>query len=153
MKTFFLARLVSLRKEEGQNLVEFSLVAVMFIIVLLGVVEMGRMVLVYNALANAAKAGARYAIVHGADRTGSGYDGPSLPGSSGQVVTVTKDYAAAGLLDSDNVTVSVDYPDGNANPGSRVTVSANYTYDPLVGYFSKILNRNLGSQSQGVITF
>jgi Flp pilus assembly protein TadG len=139
--------------DEGQNLVEFSLVAVMFIIVLLGVVEMGRMVLVYTTMANAARAGARYAIVHGSDRTGSGYDGPSGPGSTTQVETVTKNYAAAGLLNSNNVNVSVAYGTNGNIPGSTVTVSVNYTYDPLVGYFSRILNHNLGSSSQGVITF
>jgi Flp pilus assembly protein TadG len=150
MRTQLIQRI---RNDEGQNLVEFSLVAVMFIIVLLGVVEMARMTLVYTTMSNAARAGARYAITHGADRTGSGYDGPSLPGSTTQVETVTKNYAAAGLLNANNVTVDVAYPDGNANAGSRVTVSVNYTYDPLVGYFNTLLNHNLGSKSQGVITF
>lgn len=142
-----------IREDEGQTLVEFSLVAVMFIILLLGVVEMSRMVLVYTTISNAAKAGARYAIVHGADRSGSGYDGPSGPGSTTQVETVAKNYASAGLLNSSNVNVAVSYGTGGNNPGSTVTVSVTYTYDPIIGYFSKMLNRNLGADSRGVITF
>ena len=142
-----------IRKEEGQTLVEFSLVAVIFIILLLSVVEMGRMILVYTAISNAAKAGARYAIVHGADRTGSGYDGPSGPGSTTQIETVAKNYASSGLLDSNNVNVTVTYGAAGNQPGSTVTVSVSYTYDPLVAYFSTMLNRNLGADSRGIITY
>jgi Flp pilus assembly protein TadG len=43
--------LKSLQAEDGASMVEFSLIAVMFIIVLLGVVDMGRMALVYTTLA------------------------------------------------------------------------------------------------------
>lgn len=146
-----------LRSEDGATMVEFSLVAVMFIIVLLGVVEMARMVLVYTTMANAARAGARYAIVHGANRTGSGADGPSGPGcgpsSCTQINTVVKNYAGVGLLNSNNVTVTVSYPNTSNAVGSLVTVSVSYTYDPLIGYFRTLVNKNLSSSSQGVIVF
>ena len=135
--------------DRGSTLVEFSLVVFMFIIVLLGVVEMGRLVLVYTTVANAAHAGTRYAIVHGADQTVS----PSGPGSVTQVQTVVKNYASAGLLNTANLTVNVTYPDGTNAAGSRVTVTTSYTYDPLVGYFTSLLSTTVGSTSQGVITF
>jgi len=121
----------------------------MFIIVLFGVVEMGRMILVYTTLANAAHAGTRYAIVHGADQTVS----PSGPGSVTQVQTVVKNYASAGLLNVNNLTVTVSYPNGKNIAGSPVSVTASYTYDPLVGYFNSMLSTTMGSTSQGVITY
>jgi hypothetical protein len=37
--------------------------------------------------------------------------------------------------------------------GSTVTVKVVYTYDPLVSFFNNLLNVNLGSTSQGVITY
>ncbi len=141
------------RSDRGQNLVEFSLISFMFIIVLLGVVEMGRMVLVFTTIANAARAGARYAIVHGGDRTGSGVNGPSGPGSVTQIQTVVTNFASAGLLNTSNLTITVTYPNGNNNAGSKVDVTVTYTYDPLVRYFSSILSQVLGSTSEGVITF
>ena len=53
----------------------------MLCIVTLSVVEMGRMVLVYNTVANAAGTGARYAIVHGSSRAaGGGATNASGPG-------------------------------------------------------------------------
>jgi Flp pilus assembly protein TadG len=139
--------------DQGSNLVEFSLIAFMFIIVLVGIVEMGRMVLVYTTVANAARAGARYAIVHGGDRTGSGYDGPSGPGSTTQVVTVVKNFASAGLLNTANLTITVAYPGAKNTAGYPVTVTVTYPYDPLVRYFNSLLATTMGSTSEGVITF
>lgn len=145
------------KREEGATLVEFSLVAVLLVIVLLSVAEMGRMVLVYTTMANAARAGARYAIVHGGERTGSGADGPSGPScgpsSCTQINTVVQNFAAAGLLNSSNVTTTVSYPDGTNTAGSRVQVTVSYTYDPLLRRYASILNKTLGSTSEGVITF
>jgi Flp pilus assembly protein TadG len=143
-----------LKTAEGSTLVEFSLVAFMLIIVILGVVEMGRLVLVYTTIANSARAGARYAIVHGHDRAaGSGADGESGPGNNpAQVLTVVKNFGSAGLLHLSDSNITVTYSPSNT-VGSTVTVKVVYTYDPLVSFFNNLLNVNLGSTSQGVITY
>jgi Flp pilus assembly protein TadG len=141
------------KREEGATLVEFSLVAVLLVIVLLSVAEMGRMVLVYTTMANAARAGARYAIVHGGDRSGSGIDGPSGPSDYSQVTTVVRNFAAAGLLTASKVGVTVTYLDGDNLPGDHVSVTVTYTYDPMIGYFNSSLAKSLGSTSEGVIDF
>jgi Flp pilus assembly protein TadG len=141
------------KMDRGSTLVEFSLVAFMFIMILLGVVEMGRMVLVYTTVANAARAGARYAIVHGGDRTGSGVNGPSGPGSTTQIQTVVQNFASAGLVNVSNLNVNVTYPNGANTAGSPVSVTVSYTYDPLIPFFSTLLNTTIGSTSEGVITF
>ena len=64
----------------GTSLIEFSLCAFLVIMVLMSIIEMGRLVLLYTTVSNAARAAARYAIVHGSSRTGSGNTGPSGPG-------------------------------------------------------------------------
>jgi Flp pilus assembly protein TadG len=134
-------------------MVEFSVVALLTAITLLFVVEIGRTVLVYTTVANAARAGVRYAVVHGSSRdTGSTVDSASGPGSNpAQVVTVVKNFASAGLLTTSRLVVTVTYPGGSNAPGQYVTVSAVYPYDPLTTYFSKTLR--LGSASQGIIAF
>jgi Flp pilus assembly protein TadG len=136
-------------EDTGDTLVEFALISFMFIMVLAGVVELGRMVLVYNTIANAAREGTRYAIVHGADQTVS----PSGPGNVTAVQTVVKNFASAGLVDTTALTITVSYPNGNNTAGSPVAVKVLYTYDPFVGYFSSILNTTLGSTSEGIITY
>ncbi len=136
----------------GQTLVEFSLVAFMAVMLLLSIVEISRMALVYTTVANAARTGARYAIVHGATRTGSGVDAPSGPAQNPpQVVTVVKNFASAGLLNTSSLIVTVDYPGASNAPGQLVSVTVIYPYDPLTAYFP--LQVRLGSTSQGVIAF
>jgi Flp pilus assembly protein TadG len=112
--------------------VEFALISVVLFLVIFGALEMGRMVVVYTTLANAARVGARYAIVHGATNTGAGASGPNGPGSVAEIVAVVKDYAKGGLLNTNTLAVTVTYPDGGANgPGARVRVRAVYPYDPF----------------------
>ena len=146
-------RTLRLRADEGGSLMEFPLISLMFILILFGVVEIGRLVLVDTTVANAARAGVRYAMVHGGDRSGSGVNGPSASGSTTQVQTVVKNFASAGLLTTSNLVITVSYPDGTNTPGSRVSVRVTYVYDPLVSYFNHSLNITLGSTSEGVITF
>ena len=141
------------RSERGSTAVEFALIAVMFVILLMSIVEIARLMLVFNSVANAARAGARYAIVHGVDRTGSGVYGPSGPGSTTQVETVVQNFAKAGLLTTSNLTITVTYPNGNNKAGSPVRVTVTYSYDALIPYFSTLFSRTIGSTSQGVITF
>jgi Flp pilus assembly protein TadG len=147
------------RADRGSAMVEFTLIGFMFIIVLLGVVEMGRMVLVYTTIANAARAGARYAIVHGGDRTGPGAtgvdaaSGPGSPCTCSQIQTVVQNFASAGLVNTSLLTITVSYPDTTNIAGSRVSVTVSYPYDPLVKYFNSLLGDTLSSTSEGVITF
>jgi Flp pilus assembly protein TadG len=127
-------------------------VTLLTVITLLFVVEMSRALLVYATVANAARAGVRYAIVHGGSRTaGTTIDSASGPGSTAQVVTVVKNFASAGLLTTSRLVVNVTYPGASNAPGQRVNITVVYPYDPLTTYFSKTLR--LGSATQGVILF
>ena len=140
------------RRDRGQTLVEFSLVAVLCVILLLSIVELSRMALVYTTVANSARAGARYSIVHGGTRTGSGVDGPSGPAQNPpEVVAVIRNFASGGLLTTANLIITVDYPGASNAPGQPVSVTVIYPYDPLTAYFP--LRVRLGSVSQGVIAF
>jgi Flp pilus assembly protein TadG len=150
MKSRCVSRISS---EEGSALVELGLISVAFVLLLLGVVEVSRMVLVYTTIANAARTGERYAIVHGGSRTGTGVNGPSGPGSYTQVQTVVKNFASAGLLTTSNLTINVNYLDSSNAPGSRISVSVTYHYDPIVRFFSSLLGVTLGSSSEGIIVF
>jgi Flp pilus assembly protein TadG len=50
--------------EEGASLLEFAIAATVFLTVLFAVVEFGRALWVHNALSDAARRGARYAVLH-----------------------------------------------------------------------------------------
>ncbi len=137
----------------GQSLIEFSLVCVMLCLIILGVLEVGRMVLVYTTVANAARAGARYATVHGSSRaTGAALTNASGPAANpAQVLTVIKNFASAGPLTASRLIITVSYPGSSNAPGQLVTVSVIYPYDPLTTYLRWTVR--LGSTTEGVITF
>jgi Flp pilus assembly protein TadG len=137
----------------GQTLVEFSLTAFMTVLMLLFVVEMGRMILIYTAIANAAREGVRYAIVHGNSRaTGATQDNASGPSSNpAQVVTVVDNFAGIAPLTTSLLIVSVTYPGASNAPGQPVNVSVIYPYDPFVTFFPSTLR--LGSSSRGIIQY
>jgi Flp pilus assembly protein TadG len=138
-------------RSRGTSLIEFSLCAFLLIMVLLSMVEMGRLVLLYTTVTNAARAAARYAIVHGNNRTGSGIDGPSGPAANpAQVVQVATNFAS--ILNTSALVVAVTYPGGTNSVGSLVTVAVSCPYNPLLGYFP-LGTIQLRNTSQGVIVF
>ncbi len=54
----------SRRRSRGQGLVEFALVIPMFLLLLMALFDLGRAVFIYNSITNAAREGARLAIVN-----------------------------------------------------------------------------------------
>jgi Flp pilus assembly protein TadG len=52
------------KREQGASLLEFAIAATVFLTVLFAVVEFGRALWVHNALSDAARRGARYAVLH-----------------------------------------------------------------------------------------
>jgi hypothetical protein len=54
----------STKNERGASLVEFSIAATVFLMTMFAVLEFGRALWVHNALTDAARRGARYAVLH-----------------------------------------------------------------------------------------
>ena len=73
-------------RDIGQGLVEFALVLPIFLAILIGMVDIGRAVWANNAIANAAREGARYATVHGGSKENQCPVGP--PVTTGTNATV-----------------------------------------------------------------
>lgn len=140
-------------RARGQSLVEFSLVSFMLCAVFLAVAEMSRMILVAAAVANAARAGERYAMVHGSSRgTGTGSQYASGPSNNpAPVLTVINDFARAGALTTSRLAITVTYPGASNAPGQLVDISVVYPYDPLTSYIP--FSVRLGSNTEGVIEY
>jgi Flp pilus assembly protein TadG len=51
------------KREDGQELVEFALILPLLLLLCFGIIEVGRLMLSYNTVANAAREGARHGIV------------------------------------------------------------------------------------------
>ena len=55
------------KNERGTSMAEFAIVALFFFMMIFGVIEFGRFLYVHNALTDAARRGARYAVLHQAE--------------------------------------------------------------------------------------
>ena len=117
----------------------------------LSVVETARLFLAFTAVTNAARSAARYAIVHGEDRTGSGFHGPSGPGNTIEVENVARNFLSLGTVDVTAATVNVTYPADDNDIGDPVEVAVSCPYSPLFGLLP--LNTTLRNTSRGVIVF
>jgi Flp pilus assembly protein TadG len=119
-------------RPRAQALVEFALVAPMFFILLFALIDFGRYVYYVQILNNAAREGARYAIVHGANGLPS--SGPPAPGTtssdpSGANVKVAARNYLVGVIGqtSGALTINVCWkpPNGTGDPCSGDNGRAN----------------------------
>ena len=144
-----------IRSRRGSALVEFSVSAFLLLMMMFSVVELQRMLFVYNTVADSARAGARYAIVHGLDASPA-----AGPTNTTPVSTVVTTFASASLLDTSRLSITVTYPNYDATtnpvankPGDPVKVVVQYPYDPFVGWFAPMLSVTLKTTSRGIIVY
>jgi len=57
------------RNEKGTSMAEFAVVALVFFMIIFGIIEFGRLLYTHNALTDAARRGARYAVVNAQSTT------------------------------------------------------------------------------------
>lgn len=97
-------------KRSGAAVVEFAIVAPLFFLLIFGMIEYGRMVMVQQVITNASREGARRAVLDGATTAG--------------VVSAVNEFLDSAAVDSDaaDVIVSPDPPE-TAGFGGAVTVT------------------------------
>jgi len=123
-------------REEGQAQVEFALSIMVVLLTVFFAWELLMAIYTASVMADAAKEGVRYAIVHGSNSTlcsGPNVSSPCAYDPAGdQVVNTVKDFAKASLHDISAITVTVTYPDGNNDPPSLIAVTVTYNYVPYI---------------------
>ncbi len=126
-------------KTKGVTTVEFAIIGTLFFIVLLGVIEFGRALFVWNTLTEATRRGARIAVVcpvnHSAITRIAVFN------------TATTSGASPILPNLSPGNVAVDYLDRNGNPAgtflairyARVRITG-YQHNMLIPFFNQLLN-------------
>jgi Flp pilus assembly protein TadG len=144
MRVTFKSFTASQASESGQAMVEFALVVVFVFLVFVSMIQMIMLMYAYNTLADAAKEGVRYAIVHGTGNTncsGPGTTGVICTDTTGaKVVTAVTNFAGLSFQNIQTSDVTVSYNPNNANgvnpcnvPGCIVSVTVSHTYTPFFG--------------------
>ena len=104
------------KRRRGAAAVEFAVVAPIFLLLVFGMIEYGRMVMVQQVLTNASREGARRAV---------------LDGSTNQdVVDDVDPYLSSGSIDGANIPVTPTNP-GDAAFGDPVTVSVDIQFSQV----------------------
>lgn len=140
--------------EAGTALVEFAITMVAILILLFGIVDVGRALYAYDWVSGAARVGTRFAMVRGATCTGG------LPGGCPALksdVTTYIDNTAIGLNQSD-ITVNARCIVGETSfallpcaPGTSVYVQVQYNFSfitPFIYHTSWLMS----SSSEMVVT-
>ena len=112
---------------EGQELVEFAIILPFLLIVLIGVIDLGRVFHASITIANASRAGARFAISYGLDES----DG-AISFNEYQISAKTQNEAQNSGITLDSI--SVNCPGGCAR-GGPVVVTVNHSFDFLFNAF------------------
>jgi Flp pilus assembly protein TadG len=106
------------KQRRGAAAVEFAIVAPVFFLLVFGMIEYGRMVMVQQIITNAAREGTRVAVLDGST-------------TSGTKTAVINAMAAGNItITTSNVTVTPD-PPSNATYGSPVTVSVTVPFSQV----------------------
>ena len=146
-------------RRRGQAMVEFALVAPLFFLLLFSIIEFGRAVYYIQMLNNAAREGARYAIVHGGPGWRTGCASGPFPATpayanaivcdpTGDRVVAANKSAAIAIIDASANDFQVhvlwcandgdiaDCPgtdgDGDNGRNQTVKVSVTYTFQPMI---------------------
>lgn len=138
----------SLRLERGATLVEFALTCIIVFSTMFMLWEAAMLMYTYNVMADAAKEGVRYAIVHGSSNSGS-----SQASVTTDVTNLVTNYAKLSFHDisnSNKFKVNVSYTP-NYNPSSTVRVTVRYAYQPYITFGWTM--PTISAAAQGVIVF
>jgi Flp pilus assembly protein TadG len=115
-----LSRLI--KSERGQAIVETALIMPLLLMMLMGMVEMGRLSNAYLAVTHAARHGARYGAVGG---------------SNSEIIDKVK-YAAV-PLNVDNLSVTIS-PETNRLTGNDLSITVAYPIELIIPVFSGLVN-------------
>lgn len=117
------------RMQRGQDLAEYALALPVVLLLVMGILDLGRVVYTYSTVHNAVRDGARYGIINSGDFAG--------------IETVVRDKAVG--LDQTDLTVTISQPDSET-----IRVQASYQFllvSPIAGALMGSNQWQVGSQS------
>ena len=126
----------------GQASAEFAMTAILYLTVIFGIIDYGRVLYAYNSVAYSAREASRYASVRGSTS--------KSPATASNVTTIVQNNIV-GLSTSNNELAVTTSWSPNNKPGSTVQVKVVYTMSHLIPFWTSI-SLPLTSTSKMVIS-
>jgi Flp pilus assembly protein TadG len=123
--------MASIRKEKGQGLVEFVIIFMVLMLVVFGVLDLGRVFHAMITITNASREGARYLSLHPTDNADgfAGTKNAAISETQGSILSLEPDQVQVTLcIDSDAIS--------GCDSGYPVRVEVSYPFEFLLGWFS-----------------
>jgi Flp pilus assembly protein TadG len=136
------------KQQRGATLVETAFGLMLFLLVIFGIMEYGRVVWIYTTLAELSREGSRYAAVHGSSSKVPAGGTPFNQANAVAAIRTAILPHAIGLVPA-ALTVTATWSPNN-DPGSMVTVTVTYSSASISGL---IPVPSLSSRSTAPITF
>ena len=144
----------SIFKQKGLALVEAAIVLSVFLLLILAIVDGGRMIYAYGVMSHAAREGVRYAVVRGVEAGQDARRTGDAPATINQLETYIQN--RAGPLSP--IRAFTTWPlDSGGQPDKRagqvVEVRVEYDFNPVTPFFLPLSPMVLTSTSRTVIYF
>lgn len=128
--------------EQGQSLVEMAVMMVVFLMIMAGVLDFGRMYFTYLALQNAAGEGASYGAINPTWIDSGDNADPN------NITYRVQNESTGTLIDWSQTTVEVDVPSLAA--GSPITVTVSYTYEVITPMMQVITGETIDLKASDI---
>ncbi len=134
-------------RERGSSLPETAIVMAVLLAVMFGIMDFGRALYTYGFVANAAREGARWAIVRGSKCTQLDH----CPAGSSDVQTYVQSLSE-GAMNASSIHANLNFPtcSGSNAPGCVAEVTVTYSFTFVAPFVSK-LTIPMSSTSEMVI--
>ena len=116
----------TIRNKKGQAMVEFALILPIFLLLLLGMVDLSRVISANFVLDNAARSAARIGVISNDDDD----------------IIAAIDSGTA-TLDAASIAYTITPTEGSRNSGDELTIQIDYTVEILTPIVSNIIGENI----------
>jgi hypothetical protein len=168
----YLNKQIAKKRNKGQGLVEFAMISLILFMLVIGVLEMGRMMFIWTQLTSAAQEGARYGMSHPREIIDANDEPPpptpqtypSAAHNPDPCNIVTQARRRVVLVPTDTIGVEVGYDNSQGQPATpvypfqnlqhldfspthyRVVVTTTYQFHFLIGIFDNFAPDGLRMQ-------
>lgn len=125
------------KAHKGQGLVEFALILPVFLMLIMGIVEFGRLMITYSGVASASREAARYGASVGTNASGAEHfrDCAGIRDEARRVAPLTPLEDSDIVIEYDNPATgfhTAACPPVQLALGDRIIVTVTFTFEPIV---------------------